>query len=157
MPDIDIDFQDDRRHEIMNYLVSTYGNKNVAQIITFGTLGARASLRDSGRALGMPYAEVDKIAKLVTDRSGTPLETIVNSSGDLLSLYQSDTNVRQLVDTASGLEGLTRHSSTHAAGVVVSDQVLDDFIPLQRTTNNTNMSMTQYLSLIHISEPTRPY
>ena len=144
MPDIDIDFQDDRRHEIMNYLVSTYGNKNVAQIITFGTLGARASLRDSGRALGMPYAEVDKIAKLVTDRSGTPLETIVNSSGDLLSLYQSDTNVRQLVDTASGLEGLTRHSSTHAAGVVVSDQVLDDFIPLQRTTNNTNMSMTQY-------------
>jgi len=144
MPDIDIDFQDDRRHEIMNYLVSTYGNKNVAQIITFGTLGARASLRDAGRALGMPYAEVDKIAKLVTDRSGTPLETIVNTNGDLLTIYQSDTNVRQLVNTASQLEGLTRHSSTHAAGVVVSDEPLDNFIPLQRTTNNTNMSMTQY-------------
>ena len=144
MPDIDIDFQDDRRHEIMNYLVSTYGNKNVAQIITFGTLGARASLRDAGRALGMPYAEVDKIAKLVTDRSGTPLETIVNTNGDLLTIYQSDTNVRQLVNTASQLEGLTRHSSTHAAGVVISDEPLDNFIPLQRTTNNTNMSMTQY-------------
>ena len=144
MPDIDIDFQDDRRHEIMNYLVSTYGNKNVAQIITFGTLGARASLRDSGRALGMPYADVDKIAKLVTDRSGTPLETIVNTNGDLLTLYQSDTNVRKLINTATQLEGLARHSSTHAAGVVVSDKALDDFIPLQTTTNNTNMSMTQY-------------
>ena len=132
MPDIDMDFQDDRRDEVINYVVEKYGEDHVAQIITFGTLGARAAIRDSGRALAMPYPEVDRIAKLVPQKLHITLDEAIKLSGELAGLYQNDQSVNKLLDTAKGVEGLTRHSSTHAAGVVISKEPLEDYIPLQR-------------------------
>ena len=146
MPDIDMDFQDDRREEVINYVVSKYGRDHVAQIITFGTLGARASTRDVGRALAMPYAEVDKVARLVPFKLHITLDEALESTPDLREVYQADQEVKKLVDTARGLEGLTRHSSTHAAGVVISKDPLVDVVPLQRPTrgDDEGVSMTQY-------------
>ena len=132
MPDIDMDFQDDRREEVINYVVSKYGRDHVAQIITFGTLGARASIRDVGRALAMPYADVDRVARLIPFRLHVTLDDAMGPDTELLEIYQADEGIRKLVDTARSLEGLTRHSSTHAAGVVISKDPLSDVLPLQR-------------------------
>ena len=146
MPDIDMDFQDDRREEVLNYVVSKYGTDHVAQIITFGTLKAKAAIRDVGRALAMPYPEVDRIARLVPPTLNITLESAIAENPELKEVYEADESVRKLVDTARSLEGITRHPSTHAAGVVISDAPLDTFVPLQRPIkgDENSISMTQY-------------
>ena len=146
MPDIDMDFQDDRREEVINYMVSKYGREHVAQIITFGTLGARASIRDVGRALAMPYADVDRVARLIPFRLHITLDEAIAQSPDLKEIYDADEDVKKLVDISRSLEGLTRHSSTHAAGVVISEEPLDEVVPLQRPIrgDDNGVIMTQY-------------
>ena len=146
MPDIDMDFQDDRREEVFNYVVSQYGRDHVAQIITFGTLGARASIRDVGRALAMSYADVDVIARQVPMRLNVTLDDALAESEEFREMYGADEGIKRLVDTARSLEGTTRHASTHAAGLVISDEPLDTYIPLQRPTKGDDQSitMTQY-------------
>jgi len=132
MPDIDMDFQDDRREEVINYVVSKYGRGHVAQIITFGTLGARAAVRDVGRALAMTYEEVDRIARMVPFKLHITLEEAMELNPELKKARDGDESIMTLIETAQGLEGVTRHSSTHAAGVVISEDPLDEVIPLQR-------------------------
>ena len=142
MPDIDLDYPDDRRHEMVQYAVQKYGQDKVAQIITFGTLGARAAIRDVGRALDVPLPEVDAIARLIPAIPGKPAK-IVNVldrehefySADLEAKYKGDPRVRELVDTAKQLEGVARHASSHAAGVIISDKPLVEYVPLHRPTS----------------------
>ena len=146
MPDIDMDFQDDRREEVLNYVMDKYGREHVAQIITFGTLGAKASVRDVGRALGMPYADVDRVARLIPIRLGMTLDTAPGPTPELKGLDGPDEGIKKLGDTARALEGLHLHSSTHAAGVVTSQGPLDDVVPLQKPIrgNDDGVAMTQY-------------
>ncbi|CAI8009530.1 DNA polymerase III subunit alpha [Geodia barretti] len=148
MPDIDMDFQDDRREEVINYVVDKYGREHVAQIITFGTFGAKAAIRDVGRALAMPYGDVDRVARLVPNRLNITLEDALEQNPEMKEIYDADEGVAKLVDTAMGLEGLTRHTSTHAAAVLISQEPLDDIVPLQRPTRSTDdgtgVAMTQY-------------
>ncbi len=132
MPDIDIDFCYERRDEVIDYVVEKYGEESVAQIITFGTMAARAVLRDVGRAMSIPYDEVDQIAKMVPSQIGITLEEALDFSGELRRRYQADDQVRNLVDTARFLEGMPRHASVHAAGVVIANGMLMDYVPLQR-------------------------
>ena len=146
MPDIDMDFQDDRRDEVLSYVTRKYGKDRVAQIITFGTLGAKASLRDVGRSLGMSYADVDRVARLVPFKSRT-LEDALSASSELRDVYQSDDSIHKLVDTARALEGTVHHVSTHAAGVVISSEPLTEYVPLQRPVRgdeSSEIAMTQY-------------
>ena len=146
MPDIDMDFQDDRRDEVLAYVTHRYGRDRVAQIITFGTLGAKASLRDVGRALGMGYADVDRVARMVPFKSRT-LDDALSASGELADVYRSDESIHRLVDTAKALEGTVHHVSTHAAGVVISSEPLAEYVPLQRPTRgdeSSDIAMTQY-------------
>ncbi|MFM8595039.1 MAG: DNA polymerase III subunit alpha, partial [Chloroflexota bacterium] len=117
MPDIDIDFADDRRGEVISYVVDKYGEERVAQIVTFGTLAAKASVRDVGRAMGMSLAETDRVAKLIPVGPGITIETALTKVPEFKSLYESDASVRGLVDQAKKVEGIARHASTHAAGV----------------------------------------
>ena len=131
MPDIDMDFQDDRRDEVLAYLTRKYGRDRVAQIITFGTLGAKAALRDVGRSLGMSYADVDRVARLVPFKCRT-LDDALSVSSELGDIYRSDEAIHKLVDTARDLEGTVHHVSTHAAGVVISSEPLIEYLPLQR-------------------------
>ena len=148
MPDIDMDFQDDRREEVINYVVDKYGREHVAQIITFGTFGAKAAIRDVGRALAMSYGDVDRVARLVPNRLNITLEDALEQNPEMKEIYDTDEGVAKLVDTAMGLEGLTRHTSTHAAAVLISQEPLDDIVPLQRPTRSTDdgtgVAMTQY-------------
>ena len=146
LPDIDMDFQDDRREEVLNYAVSKHGRDNVAQIITFGTLRARAAIRDVGRALAMPYADVDRIARLVPNRLNMTLDAAMDESPELQEVYGADESVGRLVDTARSIEGTIRHASTHAAGVVISEEPLDTYVPLQKPIREDDeaISMTQY-------------
>ena len=132
LPDMDIDFSDDRRDEVIEYVARKYGRDNVAQIITFGTLGAKAVIRDVGRALGMAYGEVDRIAKLVPPLLNITLDDALGKSPPLAELVRSDPRVAELWDAARVLEGCTRHASTHAAGVVISDEPLIELIPLYK-------------------------
>jgi DNA polymerase-3 subunit alpha len=132
MPDMDIDFSDDRRDEVIEYVAQRYGRENVAQIITFGTLGAKAVVRDVGRALGMPYNEVDRIAKLVPNTLNITLDAALEQSPPLAEAVRGRPEVAELWETAKSLEGLTRHASTHAAGVVISDQPLIEHVPLYK-------------------------
>ncbi len=146
LPDIDLDFEDERRDEVIAYVSQKYGRDHVAQIITFGTLGARAALRDVGRALGMPYGSVDRIARLVPFAPGMTLERAMNENSDLRSIYHEDSAIHNLVDSARKVEGLARHASTHAAGVVISKEALTDYVPLQRASrgNGETTVMTQF-------------
>ena len=146
MPDIDMDFQDDRRDEVLAYVTGKYGKDRVAQIITFGTLGAKASLRDVGRSLGMGYGDVDRVARLVPFKSRT-LEDALAANPELRDAYQSDESIGKLVDTAKALEGTVHHVSTHAAGVVISSEPLTEYVPLQRPARgdeSSEIAMTQY-------------
>lgn len=145
-PDIDLDFQDDRRDEMIAYVTQKYGADHVAQIITFGTLGARAALRDVGRALGMPYSQVDRVARLVPARPNITLDQALSESPELRDMYHEDTIIRNLIDTAKKLEGIARHASTHAAGVVISKEPLTNYVPLQRATRDSEqvITMTQF-------------
>ena len=146
MPDIDMDFQDDRRQEVINYCSQRYGREHVAHIITFGTFGARQSVRDAGRALGMPLDNVDIIAKMIPEKLNIDLNTSLKESAALKNVYDSDDSIRKLVDTAKELEGVTRHKSLHAAGVVISKEPLDDVVPLELTSlaDTNGAVMTQY-------------
>ena len=142
MPDIDIDFCMRRRGEVIDYVRQKYGEKSVAQIITFGTMAAKAVLKDAGRALDLPYGEVDKIAKLVPNTLNIELEDALKQSPQLESLRQSDERVKELVEVALRLEGLARHASTHAAGVVISPRPLTEIVPLYKS--NKDEITTQY-------------
>ena len=146
MPDIDLDFEDDRRDEVIAYVSRKYGHDHVAQIITFGTLGARAALRDVGRALGMPYSDVDRVARLVPFSPNMTLERALEENGELRTIYHEDAIIRNLVDQARGVEGIARHASTHAAGVVISKEPLTRYVPLQRVSkgNGEAAVMTQF-------------
>ena len=146
MPDIDMDFQDDRRDEVLRYVIDRYGSDRVAQIITFGTLGPKAALRDVGRGLGMSYGDVDRVARMVPTKSRT-LADALNASPELEQVYQSDGSMRELVDHAQALEGIVHHVSTHAAGVLIADEPLTETVPLQRPARGEESSpvmMTQY-------------
>ncbi|WP_350342743.1 DNA polymerase III subunit alpha [Proteinivorax tanatarense] len=131
MPDIDIDFCYERREEVIDYVVEKYGEERVAQIITFGTMAARAAVRDVGRALGMPYGVVDKIAKLIPFELNMTIEKALKIETKLAELYKQDEEIKQLIDISKSLEGMPRHSSTHAAGVVISKEPLTEYVPLQ--------------------------
>ncbi len=141
MPDIDIDFQDDRRDEVIDYVKAKYGEDHVAQIVTFGTMAARAAVRDVGRAMGMAYGDVDKIAKLIPYQLGITLDRALETTPALRQL-QSQEDVKTLLDTALHLEGMPRHSSTHAAGVVIGKGPLWDYVPLARAQEGG--AVTQY-------------
>ncbi|MBL7068853.1 MAG: DNA polymerase III subunit alpha [Candidatus Omnitrophica bacterium] len=133
LPDIDIDFCYERRAEVIDYVTAKYSKENVAQIITFGTMMAKGVIRDVGRVMGMPYADVDKIAKLVPTDLNITIKHALEVEPELKSLYKNDSQITQLLDTSMALEGLTRHASTHAAGVVISENKLIEHIPLFKT------------------------
>ena len=142
MPDIDVDFCYERRQEVIDYVVRKYGKDKVVQIVTFGTLAARAVIRDVGRVLDMPYADVDRVAKLVPNELGITLDKALKDSQDFKSLYESDASVKHLIDMARRLEGLPRNTSMHAAGVVICQKAADEFVPLSRGGDGT--ITTQY-------------
>ncbi len=131
MPDIDIDFCYERRQQVFDYLVEHYGQDHVGQIITFGTLAARAAIRDVGRALNLPYGDVDRVAKLVPEELGITLEKALSSSRDFRAAYEAEESVKRLVDLARAVEGTPRHASMHAAGVVIAPRPLTEYVPLQ--------------------------
>ena len=137
MPDIDIDFCFERRQEVIDYVVEKYGKDQVVQIVTFGTLAARGVIRDVGRALDMPYARCDAIAKMIPRDLGITLEQALKSSPDLRNAYKEDPEVKYLVDMSMRLEGLPRHTSMHAAGVVISRTSVDNYVPLSRAADGT--------------------
>ncbi len=143
MPDIDVDFADDRRHLVINYLTEKYGRDHVCQIVTYNTLAAKASVRDCGRALGMSYSEVDSIVRLIPHRLKITLKEALDDpeSQELKALYKSDDKVRRLLDTAMSIEGMPRNISTHAAGVVITKDPVDTYVPLAV---NGDSVLTQY-------------
>ncbi len=142
MPDIDMDFCMDRRGEVINYVIDKYGEEHVCQIITFGTLGAKAAIRDVGRVMDIPYAEVDKVAKLVPTQLNITLKDALKQEPRLQELVDQEAGMKELMDTAMALEGLARHASTHAAGVVISQKPLMEHVPLYKTSNDE--IVTQY-------------
>ncbi|GIO62353.1 DNA polymerase III subunit alpha [Paenibacillus cineris] len=142
MPDIDIDFSDERRDEVIEYVADKYGSEHVAQIITFGTMAARAAVRDVGRALNVSYGEVDKAAKLIPNAHGINIRRAMEISDELKKLYEQSPKTREMLDMAMKVEGMPRHASTHAAGVVISRDPLTDAVPLQEGSERT--ALTQY-------------
>ncbi len=145
LPDIDIDFCYERRNEVINYVTKKYSKDNVAQIITFGTMLAKAVIRDVARVMSFPYIEADRIAKLVPNDLNITLEQALAQEPELSNLYRTDPRIKQLIDTSKVLEGLTRHASTHAAGVVISDRPLIEYVPLFKTGDDqitTGLPMT---------------
>ncbi len=136
MPDIDMDFCMNRRGEVIDYVTRKYGRDNVAQIITFGTMAAKAAIKDVGRAMDIPYADVDRIAKMVPTTLNIKLEQAIKDSPQLQQAYESEPQVRQLLDTARKLEGLVRNAGVHAAGVVISPRPLIELVPLHKTKND---------------------
>ncbi len=141
MPDFDIDFSDERRDEMIDYVMEKYGSDHVAQIVTFGTMAARGSIRDVARALAVPYQKADQVAKLVPMELGMTLEKALSSSREFREKYESDSQVRELVDMARKIEGMPRHTSTHAAGVVITDRPVMEYVPLAR---NDDCTVTQF-------------
>ena len=131
MPDIDVDFAPDGRQKVIDYVVSKYGEDKVSQIITFGTLKAKLVVRDVGRALNIPYAEVDKVAKAIPNDLKITIDKALEVSSEFRGMYESDVKIKKLIDTARTLEGLPRHKSTHAAGVVITEEPTVNYIPLQ--------------------------
>jgi len=148
MPDIDLDYPDDQREHLIRYTIDKYGQEQVAQIITFGTMGAKAAIRDAGRALDYPLPEVDRIARLVPGGPGVKLDQALKDVPDLHSQYEKQEHIQRLIDTARGVEGNIRHASTHAAGVIVSDRPLVNYTPLRRPTSGSSDdqigTVTQY-------------
>ncbi|MEG1810112.1 MAG: DNA polymerase III subunit alpha [Clostridia bacterium] len=141
MPDFDIDFCIERRQEVIDYVIEKYGADHVAQIITFGSMAAKAVIRDVGRALRMPYGDVDRIAKLIPNAIGMTLDKALSLSPQLNELYTADVTIKKLIDLSLKLEGLPRHASTHAAGVVISAKPTIEYVPLQR---NEDAITTQF-------------
>lgn len=142
MPDIDIDFAPEGRQKVIDYVVGKYGEKNVAQIVTFGTMKAKLAIRDVGRTLNMPYADVDRVAKLVPNELNITIDRAMEISKELKSAYENDPKVKELIDTSKALEGLPRHASTHAAGVVITSEPIVNYLPL--TLNKDNFVTTQF-------------
>lgn len=145
-PDIDLDFADDRRDEVIAYVTQKYGDDKVAQIITFGTMEARAAVRDTGRALGMPYSQPDRIAKLIpigAQGFGMTIKKALGLSPDLKTAYETEPETKRLLDLAQKLEGVARHASVHAAGVVIADKPLMEYTPIQKETRGEKI-VTQY-------------
>lgn len=141
LPDMDIDFCNERRGEVIDYVVRTYGGDRVAQIATFGTMAARAAIRDVGRALGIPYSEVDRLAKLVPGMPGTTVDRALLSTPELREAYDKGGLAGELIDLARAVEGLPRHMSVHAAGVVITPEPLTNFVPLARA---NDVTVTQF-------------
>jgi DNA polymerase-3 subunit alpha len=145
MPDIDIDFDDRRRERVLQYVQEKYGQDRVAQIITFGTMAARAAIRDVGRVLNIPLPDVDRLAKLVPASVGITLERALAESRELRDLYEHEDWARKVVDNAQRLEGICRNASTHAAGVVIGAEPLANIVPLQRSTSgDSSVAVTQF-------------
>ncbi|HJC67159.1 MAG TPA: DNA polymerase III subunit alpha [Candidatus Enterocloster excrementigallinarum] len=137
MPDIDVDFCYERRQEVIDYVVKKYGKDQVVQIVTFGTLAARGVIRDVGRVLDLPYALCDSIAKMVPNDLGMTLDKALTANPDLKKAYQENPEIQNLIDMARRLEGLPRHTSMHAAGVVIGSRSIDEFVPLSRAADGT--------------------
>ena len=142
MPDIDVDFCFEKRERVIEYVTNKYGKDNVAQIITFGTMKSKAAVRDVGRALGIPYANVDQIAKLIPATLDISIEQAMNDEPRLKELYEKDGTIKELIDNAMVLERLARHASTHAAGIVISNKPLMEYVPLYR--GQKGETVTQY-------------
>ncbi len=142
MPDIDLDFTDARRDEVFAYLRQQYGEDHVAQIITFGTMAARAAIRDAGRALGQPYGLCDQLAKLIPFNE--KLEEALKKVPELNELYKNNPDAKKIIDAAKHLEGVARHASVHACGLVISKEPLTDYVPLQRAPQDPNIIITQF-------------
>ena len=145
MPDIDIDFCYERRQEVIDYVYRKYGKDKVVQIVTFGTMAARMAVRDVGRVLAIPYAQVDRVAKMIPMELGITIEKALKTNPELKELYEEDETTRNLIDMSMRLEGLPRHTSIHAAGVVIGSKPLDEFVPLSRGADNvitTQFTMT---------------
>lgn len=152
MPDIDIDFADDRRGEVIDYVVRKYGDDRVAQIVTFGTLKAKAAVRDVGRAMGLDFGSTDRVAKLIPTDPKMTIDRAMEEVPELAKAYDADQSVRQLVDTARKVEGLARHSSTHAAGVVISREPLVEHVPLQRAGGKSEGDVTTQWTQSHLED-----
>ncbi len=145
MPDIDIDFCFERRQEVIDYVAAKYGKDKVVQIVTFGTMAARAVIRDVGRALDLPYAQVDTVAKMIPTELGITIQKALDNNKDLYALYETNSEVKYLIDMSKRLEGLPRHTSMHAAGVVIGKESLDEYVPLSRSSDDsvtTQFTMT---------------
>lgn len=145
MPDFDVDFCYVRRGEVIDYVISKYGSDHVAQIVTFGTMAARAAVRDVGRVMGMSYNAVDKVAKLIPNELGITIDKAMEYSPDLKSLYDMDAETRELIEMSKKIEGMPRHASTHAAGVVISDRPVSEYVPLALNDDSvvTQFTMTE--------------
>ncbi|MCR5609196.1 MAG: DNA polymerase III subunit alpha [Lachnospiraceae bacterium] len=143
MPDIDVDFCYERRQEVIDYVIRKYGKEKVTQIVTFGTMAARMVIRDVGRVLDMPYAEVDAIAKMIPREIGMTIEKALEVSPDFKAAYNSDERIKFLIDMSMRLEGIPRHTSMHAAGVVISREAVDEYVPLSKSTDD--IVTTQYI------------
>lgn len=141
MPDFDIDFCYVNREKVIDYVVQKYGRDRVSQIVTFGTMAARGAVRDVGRALDIPYAVCDRVAKLIPHSLNMTIERAMEGSSELRGLYENDVQIKELIDTALKLEGMPRHASTHAAGVVISDKPIAEYVPLAV---NDDATVTQY-------------
>ena len=137
MPDIDVDFCFERRQEVIDYVVRKYGKDRVVQIVTFGTLAARGVIRDVGRVMDLPYAFVDSIAKMVPQGLNITIDKALKENPELRRTYENDEQVKNLIDMAKRLEGLPRHSYMHAAGVVISQKSVDEYVPLSRAADGT--------------------
>ncbi len=152
MPDIDIDFCYERRQEVIDYVVKKYGEDRVAQIITFGTMAARGAIRDVGRALDIPYGEVDQIAKMIPFQIGMTIDKALEINPQLRNKYNDDERIQELIDLARLLEGMPRHASTHAAGVVISKEPITEYVPLQKNdesiTTQFSMGLLEELGLL---------
>src|SRR5246500_5622632 len=147
MPDIDIDFCMNRRGEVIDYVTRKYGRDNVAQIITFGTMAAKAAIKDVGRAMDVPYSDVDRIAKMVPNQLNIKLEEAIQESPPLKDAYEKDAQVRELLETAKKLEGLVRNSGVHAAGVVIALRPLTELVPLHKTKNDEIVTAFDMLAI----------
>ncbi|MBI3322440.1 MAG: DNA polymerase III subunit alpha, partial [Candidatus Omnitrophica bacterium] len=155
LPDIDIDFCYERRQEVIDYVIKKYGQTCVAQIITFGTMQAKAVVRDVGRAMKMPYLEVDRLAKLIPNELDITLKTALEQSPELAQLYRTNEQIRALIETGMKLEGLTRHASTHAAGITIADRPLVHYMPLFKSsegiiTSGFDMNALERMGLLKI-------
>jgi DNA polymerase III alpha subunit len=136
MPDIDVDFCQNRRGEVIDYVTQKYGRDQVAQIITFNTMAAKASIKDCGRAMDMPYGDVDRIAKLIPGTVGIKIDEALEQVAELRKAYEKDAQIRELIDTAKKLEGLVRGSGVHASAVVIAPRPLTELVPLAKTKND---------------------
>lgn len=141
MPDIDVDFCYERREEVIDYVVEKYGSDHVAQIVTFGTMAARAAIRDVGRVLGLPYNVVDSVSKQIPRELNITIEKALEKNSELREIYENDEKVKELIDTAKAVEGMPRHASKHAAGVVITDKPVYEYVPLAK---NDESVVTQF-------------